>query len=193
MTTYYFLGKGNNSKEIVYYKDINFKQKHLYGEALWRSKPVQSKLQQLKGTLLCDGWEILHTVVSKGGNKSSIRVRNSYPSPRSMWQKNVIFYLGFSWNGPKAYIQIDPQPQEIGKQSIDQCGNLTDDVQQTDDSDNRPKQNKAAWQNVATHEAYFRALRTIKIQLKEIGNLKKKKTFTPKEVNLDYFASILFY
>lgn len=72
VTTYYFLGKGSNSKEIVYYKDLKCKQTNLAGEALWRSNPVKDKLQQLRGTLLSDGWEILYTFVSKAGNESSI-------------------------------------------------------------------------------------------------------------------------
>ena len=40
VTTYYFLGKGNGSKEIVYYKDMRCKQTNLDGETLWRSEEV---------------------------------------------------------------------------------------------------------------------------------------------------------
>lgn len=32
---YYFLGKGSNLKEIVYYKDFKCKQINLDGEVMW--------------------------------------------------------------------------------------------------------------------------------------------------------------
>lgn len=186
VTTFYFLGKGNNSREIVYYKDLDCKQTNLDGEALWRSKPVKDKLQLLRGTLLDDGWEIMYTVVSKNGNKSNIKIRNSYPSSRSMWQKRVDFYLGFSWNGPRAYIQTDSDTSEIDEQTMNQLEN----VEHTDASEIRPaiseKQNKAVWQKVATHNAYSKALRKIDLQLQEISGLKKKTKCTPKEVFLTY-------
>lgn len=173
VTTYYFLGKGNNSKEIVYYKDLRCKQTNLDG-ALWRSMPVKDKLQQLRGTLLSDGWEILYTFVSKAGNKSSIRVRNSYPSPKNLWQKNVVFYLGFSWSGPKAYIQIDSSPSESEEQSINIPPHVSKQA-------NSGKQKKTDWQDVATHEAYLRSLRKINDELKEIESFKKKKKCTQKQ------------
>lgn len=188
VTTYYFLGKGDNSKEIVYYTDLKCKQTNLDGEALWRSKHVREKLQLLKGTLLNDGWEILYTFVSNDGNKSSIKLRNLYPGPRSMWQKNVVFYLGFSWNGPKAYIQIDSSPPEVGEQSNDQsmilCSNVPQPEVIVSKQANSGKQNKTIWQDVATHEAYLHALREINAKLKEIGILKKKKNCTQKQVIL---------
>lgn len=179
VTTYYFLGKGSNSKEIVYYKELKCKQTNLDGEAMWRSKPVKDKLQQLRGTLLSDGWEIMYTFFSKAGNKSSIRVRNSYPSPKSLWQKNVVFYLGFSWSGPKAYIQIDSSPSEGEEQSI----NIPPHVSKQANSE---KQKKTDWQDVATHEAYLQSLRKINSELKEIESFKKKKKCTQKQVILEY-------
>lgn len=182
VTTYYFLGKGDNSKEIVYYTDLKCKQTNLDGEALWRSIHVREKLQLLKGTLLNDGWEILYTYVSNDGNKSSIKLRNLYPGPRSLWQKNVVFYLGFSWNGPKAYIQVHP---EVGEQSNDQSMILCSNIPQPEvvsKQANSGKQNKTIWQDVATHEAYSHALRKIDAQLKDIGILKKKKNCTQNQV-----------
>jgi hypothetical protein len=176
-TTYYFLGKGNNAKEILYSKELQSGvHGYLDGEALWRTKTVKEKLQQLKGTLLNDGWEILYTVVSQGGNKSDIRVRNSHPSPRSMWQKNVAFYLGFGWNGPKAYVEID-QNESVSEQKEEIAVNPL--VKQ---SSNSGKPTRATWQDVATHEAYLNNLRKINEQLQEIENLKKKKSPTPKQV-----------
>lgn len=184
VTTYYFLGKGNNSREIVYYKDLHCKQTNLDGEAIWRSKPVKDKLQLFRGTLLDDGWEIMYTVVSKNGNKSNIKIRNSYPGPRSMWQKGVDFYLGFSWYGPGAYIKTDSDTSEIDEQTMNQLEN----IEHTDVSEVRPaiseKQNKAVWQKVATHNAYSIALRKIDLQLQEISGLKKKSKCTQKEVFL---------
>lgn len=179
VTTYYFLGKGSNSKEIVYYKELKCKQTNLDGEAMWRSKPVKDKLQQLRGTLLSDGWEIMYTFFSKAGNKSSIRVRNSYPSPKSLWQKNVVFYLGFSWSGPKAYIQIDSSPSEGEEQSINIPPHVSKQA-------NSGKQKKTDWQDVATHEAYLQSLRKINSELKEIESFKKKKKCTQKQVILEY-------
>ncbi|XP_061196717.1 sterile alpha motif domain-containing protein 9-like [Saccostrea echinata] len=172
-TTYYFLGKGRGSSGIVYYKDIRCKQTYIDGEALWRSKPVKEMLQQLKGTLLMDGWEILYTVTSPNGNKSFIKVKNSYPSPRSMWQKSVVFYLGFSWSGPKAYIQKDPNTQDDMTLKDIQKG---EDVTAAKQS-NQTKANNAVlnWQDVATHEAYLNAVRKINQQLQEIESLKKRK------------------
>lgn len=179
VTTYYFLGKGSNSKEIVYYKDLKCKQTNLDGEAMWRSKPVKDKLQQLRRTLLSDGWEIMYTFFSKAGNKSSIRVRNSYPSPKSLWQNNVVFYLGFSWSGPKAYIQIDSSPSEGEEQSINIPPHVSKQA-------NSGKQKKTDWQDVATHEAYLQSLRKINSELKEIESFKKKKKCTQKQVILEY-------
>eukprot|EP00105_Crassostrea_gigas_P041321 XP_019925469.1 PREDICTED: sterile alpha motif domain-containing protein 9-like [Crassostrea gigas] len=183
VTTYYFLGK-ENSREIVYYKDLECKQTNLEGEAIWRSKPVKDKLQLLRGTLLDDGWEIMYTVVSKNGNKSNIKIRNSYPSSRSMWLKRVDFYLGFSWYGPRAYIQTDSDTSEIDEQTMNQLENM----EHTDVSEVRPaiseKQNKAVWQKVATHNAYSQALRKIDLQLQEISGLKEKSKCTQKEKEL---------
>uniref|UniRef100_A0A8W8JSG5 Sterile alpha motif domain-containing protein 9-like n=1 Tax=Magallana gigas TaxID=29159 RepID=A0A8W8JSG5_MAGGI len=183
-TTYYFLGRGNNSREIVYYKDLHCKQTDLDGDALWLSKPVKDKLQLLRGTLLDDGWEIMYTVVTKSGNKSNINIRNSYPSPRSMWQNRVDFYLGFSWNGPRAYIQTGSDTSEIDEQTMNQLEN----IEHTDVSEVRPaiseKQSKAVWQKVATHNAYSQALRKIDLQLQEISGLKEKSKCTQKEKEL---------
>lgn len=184
VTTYYFLGKGSNSKEIVYYKDLKCKQTNLDGEAMWRSKPVKDKLQQLRGTLLSDGWEIMYTFFSKAGNKSSIRVRNSYPSPKSLWQKSVVFYLGFSWSGPKAYIQIDSTPSEGEEQSYNPPMVLCSNMQLQGPvlkQGNSGKQKKTDWQDVATHEAYLQSLRKINAELKEIESFKNKKKCTQKQ------------
>lgn len=178
VTTYFFLGKGSDSKEIVYYKDLRCKQTNLDGEALWRSRHVKEKLLPLEGTLLGDGWEILHTVVSGGGNKSNIKVRNSFPSPKSMWQKKVVFYLGFSWSGPKAYIRIDPHSQDGEEQS---CYTIQQ-VEEEKKPQKPTKQSKLDWQDVTTHEAFLQTERGIKRQLQDIKKLKKKKDCNPKEV-----------
>ncbi|XP_062605885.1 sterile alpha motif domain-containing protein 9-like isoform X2 [Saccostrea cucullata] len=179
-TTYYFLGKGKGSSGIVYYKDIRCKQTYIDGEALWRSKPVKEMLQQLKGTLLMDGWEILYTVTSPNGNKSFIKVKNSYPSPRSMWQKNVVFYLGFSWNGPKAYIQNDPYTQDDDMELKEkQKGEEVNTARQPNQT--KPNNLVANWQDVATHEAYLNAVGKIDQQLEEIENLKKRKDVNSKQ------------
>ncbi|XP_056004003.1 sterile alpha motif domain-containing protein 9-like isoform X2 [Ostrea edulis] len=181
-TTYYFLGKGDKVKEIVYSKELRCKQSYLDGEALWRSQPVKDMLQQLKGTLLNDGWEILHTVISQGGNKSFIKVRNSHPSPRSLWQKSVVFYLGFGWNGPKAYIQTDQYSQDeaVSGQMQEEEGGIVPHIKQPS---NPGKQTRETWQDVATHEAYLNTLRKIKVQLKEIERLKKTKNLTQKQIS----------
>lgn len=186
VTTYFFLGKGGSSKEIVYYKDLKCKQTNLNGEALWQSKYVKEKLQPLEGTLLSDGWEIQHTVFSSGGNKSSIKVRNSYPSPKSMWQKKVVFYLGFSWSGPKAYIRIDPHSQEAGDQS-----NRMTFVEEEKKPQIPRNPSKSNWQDVTTHETFLRAEKEIKRQLQEIQRLKKKKDNNQKEVCLSILYTLL--
>ena len=177
VTTYYFLGKGNGSKEIVYYKDMPCKQTNFDRKTLWRSKEVQKKLQQLEGTLLSDGWDIRLTVTSAGGNKSHVLVRNSYPSPKHLWQKKVNFYLGFSWSGPKAYIQTDSDSQDFQEQT---------NVKQLIEDEKRlsiPTKQSNNWQDVITHEAYLLSIRKINTQLQEIKTLKKSKNLNSKQVN----------
>lgn len=126
----------------------------------------------------------MYTFFSKAGNKASIRVRNSYPSPKSLWQKNVVFYLGFSWSGPKAYIQIDLTPSEGEELSYKPPVVLCSNIQLEGPvlkQGNSGKQKKTDWQDVATHEAYLQSLRRINAELKEIESFKNKKKCTQKQ------------
>lgn len=136
----------------------------------------------------------MYTFFSKAGNKASIRVRNSYPSPKSLWQKNVVFYLGFSWSGPKAYIQIDLTPSEGEELSYKPPVVLCSNIQLEGPvlkQGNSGKQKKTDWQDVATHEAYLQSLRRINAELKEIESFKNKKKCTQKQVILEYWLQLL--
>ncbi|XP_033754956.1 sterile alpha motif domain-containing protein 9-like [Pecten maximus] len=105
-TTYFFLGKDHESDEIVYYEELHNRHGSVYfkGDEIWQDPNVVHKLQRLEGTLVGDGLEVLIRIETESGNKEALTVPTALPiGQRSLWQKKVFFYLGFSWAGPKAY------------------------------------------------------------------------------------------
>ncbi|XP_062607800.1 sterile alpha motif domain-containing protein 9-like, partial [Saccostrea cucullata] len=97
-TTYFFLGNGR--KDIIYYEELGDNSRY---QDVFRTEKVRTRLQRLKGILLRDGWEIKYAITSLSGNSSSIGITNSFPTSSVLWNRTVYFYVGFSWNGPKAF------------------------------------------------------------------------------------------
>ncbi|OWF34788.1 Sterile alpha motif domain-containing protein 9-like [Mizuhopecten yessoensis] len=105
-TTYFFLGKDPENDEIVYYEELHNRHGGMYfkGDEIWQDPNVVHKLQRLEGTLVGDGLEVLIRIETSSGNKEALTVPTAMPiGQRSLWQKKVFFYLGFSWAGPKAF------------------------------------------------------------------------------------------
>ena len=96
-TTKFFLANGKGMKSIFCY---DRKQR---GEEFWRDTEVLQKLQRFTGILVEDGFYVLlgHDKDERG----SIKIQTSFPLIRHehMWNKNVYFVVGFSWDGPKAF------------------------------------------------------------------------------------------
>ncbi|XP_033729233.1 sterile alpha motif domain-containing protein 9-like [Pecten maximus] len=120
-TTYFFLGKDHESDEIVYYEELHNRHGSMYfkGDEIWQDPNVVHKLQRLEGTLVGDGLEVLIRIETESGNKEALTVPTAMPiGQRSLWQKKVFFYLGFSWAGPKAFDVSSDDRQSLISNSI---------------------------------------------------------------------------
>ncbi|XP_060084570.1 sterile alpha motif domain-containing protein 9-like [Ylistrum balloti] len=117
--TLFFLGKDLASDEIVYYEELHSRHNAVYfnRDQIWEGRNVVNKLQRLEGTLVGDGLEVLISFETKSGNIETLIVPTSMPiGRRSLWQKKVFFYLGFTWAGPKAFdVSSDDRQNLLGQ------------------------------------------------------------------------------
>ncbi|OWF34791.1 sterile alpha motif domain-containing protein 9-like [Mizuhopecten yessoensis] len=117
--TLFFLGKDLASDEIVYYEELHSRHNAVYfnRDQIWEGRNVVNKLQRLEGTLVGDGLEVLINIETRSGNIETLTVPTSMPiGRRSLWQKRVFFYLGFTWAGPKAFdVSSDDRQNLLGK------------------------------------------------------------------------------
>ncbi|XP_033729231.1 sterile alpha motif domain-containing protein 9-like [Pecten maximus] len=105
-TTYFFLGKGQGYDEIVYYEELHNSHTGRYykGDTVWSQPQNIERLKRLDGILIKDGTEVSVEIKTAGGNKTQIVIpTGTHIGQRSLWQKRVYFYLGFTWLGPKAF------------------------------------------------------------------------------------------
>ncbi|XP_033755788.1 sterile alpha motif domain-containing protein 9-like [Pecten maximus] len=164
--TLFFLGKDIASDEIVYYEELHSRHNAVYfnRDQIWEGRNVVNKLQRLEGTLVDDGLEVLINIETRSGNIETLAVPTSMPiGRRSLWQKRVYFYLGFTWAGPKAFdVSSDDRRNLLGK--LDTHGEAI--------RHSRPRQ--------PLLEPTTR-IDEIRHQLKRIEKLKAKKGRNPKQ------------
>lgn len=107
-TTYFYLGNGVRFAEIVYYEDL-FIDEHgsrylRKGDSIWQKPAIRTKLNRLQGTLKPSGTEVLVPLKSSEGNVNLVTIPTSLPiTDRTLYNKTVYFFLGFTWSGPKAF------------------------------------------------------------------------------------------
>ncbi|XP_021343874.1 sterile alpha motif domain-containing protein 9-like [Mizuhopecten yessoensis] len=105
-TTYFFLGKGEGYDEIVYYEELHGSHMGRYfkGDTVWSQQQTIDRLKRLEGILINDGTDVSVQIETAGGNKTHIVIpTGTHIGQRTLWQKRVYFYLGFTWSGPKAF------------------------------------------------------------------------------------------
>ncbi|XP_069113691.1 sterile alpha motif domain-containing protein 9-like [Argopecten irradians] len=121
-TTYFFLGKGHGYDEIVYYEELHNSHTGRYykGDTVWSQPQNINRLKRLEGILMNDGSEVSVQIETAGGNKTRITIpTGTHIGQRTLWQKRVYFYLGFTWLGPKAFdvTQDDRKSGDQGSRS----------------------------------------------------------------------------
>ena len=97
-TTKFFLANGSGMKSLFCYNRTDRKKR----EEFWRAPEVLERLQRFRGILVDDGWyvQLGHDIDERG----SLKIPTSFPIRYEyMWNKQVFFVVGFSWDGPKAF------------------------------------------------------------------------------------------
>lgn len=173
--TLFFLGKDPADDEIVYYEELHGRDNAVYfkADAIWRHPDAVNMLQRLEGTLMKDGLEVLIQFKTASGNIESLTVPTSMPvGQRSLWQKRVFFFLGFTWAGPKAFDVSSDDRQDLIRK-------LPASEELPNDEDCRHSTTREKIQH-----AYDPTMQIDKIRrdLKNIERLKKKRTRTPQQV-----------
>jgi len=101
-TTLFFLANGDGANRYLYEGQLPKRTRYRNTE-FWNSEFVSDKLQRLSGVLLSQG-NAVKVTMEQDGNKSAIEIPASLPQKNVTWHnKMVLFYLGISWSGPKAY------------------------------------------------------------------------------------------
>ena len=102
--TMFFLANGNGIESIyTWYEEQGFPRLNDKISAFWKDADAAKNLQRFKGTL-CDGGRKLEYCFEG----STLLVQTSFPLDRAMWNKKVVFIIGLSWMGPKAFdVRLD--------------------------------------------------------------------------------------
>lgn len=179
-TTYFFLGSGG--KDIIYYEELGDNSRYQDGD-VFRTESVMTKLQRLKGVLLRT-WEIKYQITSVQGNTSSINITNSFPTSTLLCNRTVYFYVGFSWNGPKAFYITKEEYPEVSTST-----ELSDEQSSRHTQPKRSRNEYEMYENVSTHSKLSKALKEIDRQLHNLNKSKRpKENFKEEEtVSLKLF------
>jgi hypothetical protein len=164
-TTYFFLGSG--TKDIVYYEDLGDNSRSQDGD-VFKTEIVRTRLQRLKGILL-RSWEIKYQITSVQGNASSINITNSYYTSEALCNKAVYFYVGFSWNGPKAfYVTKEEHPETFATE-------VTEEQASRHAPSKRSRNEFEKYEDVSTHSKLSKALKDIDRALADLDKCKRQK------------------
>jgi len=100
--TMFFLANGNGIESIyTWYEEQGFSRTN--DAAFWKEADATKNLQRFKGTVRSGGHDVEYCFEG-----STLHIQTSYPLDRVMWNKKVVFILGFSWIGPKAFdVRLD--------------------------------------------------------------------------------------
>lgn len=94
--TMFFLANGYGIKSIyIWYEEQDFSRTN--DETFWKKAEETKNLQRFRGTA-CGEHEVEYCFEG-----STLRIQTSYPLDRIKWYKKVVFFIGFSWIGPKAF------------------------------------------------------------------------------------------
>lgn len=181
-TTYFYLGKGVQFAEIVYYEDL-FQDEHgsryRKGDSIWQEPAIRRRLHRIKGTLKPNGLEVMVQQKSSLGNVNVVSIPTTLPiHNRALWNKQVFFFLGFSWSGPKAF---DVSQENFHVSTTDAMGAIKSSVGLF-----RGMQHRQVSSDVTTNEDYLKKLAQLNERIKRIEQLKKLKV-TSREVGRLYF------
>ncbi|GFO19776.1 sterile alpha motif domain-containing protein 9-like protein [Plakobranchus ocellatus] len=103
-TTLFFLGNGQPLNDIVHQDSLDERMRSESRQDKWKLPEVREKLLLLRGVLLACGDKVRMKVTNAEGNRFDFDITTSYRvKTKDMWQKQVYFYLGFSFSGPKAF------------------------------------------------------------------------------------------
>lgn len=178
-TTFFYLGNGCQFAEIVYYEDLFINEhgsRYLErGDSIWQKPMVRRRLNRLQGTLKPNGVEVLVQLKSSEGNVNPVHIPTTLPiADRTLWNKTVFFFLGFTWSGPKAFdvsLENDSLAVTSTYESLSSVAGAIP----------RGLQYRQVYNEVTTSEGYLKKLGEINKQLQKIKILKQFK-MTTKEV-----------
>jgi len=100
--TMFFLANGNGIQSIyTWYKE--HENPRTNDAPIWKLADDTKNLQRFKGTVVGGGRKVEYCFEG-----STFDIATSFPLDRMMWRKKVVYVIGFSWNGPKAFdVRLD--------------------------------------------------------------------------------------
>ena len=102
-TTICFFGKGTGMDSFAFTRKCSGEDVQPQNHPFWDSTFAQERLEPFKGTLRDFGWQVV-TRINYAGNKYDVKFPTSFPiHDQSLWNKEVTFFIGFTWAGPKAF------------------------------------------------------------------------------------------
>ena len=102
-TTICFFGKGTGMDLFAFEREFSGEDVQTRNHPFWDSTFAQERLEPFEGTLRDFGWQVL-TRINYAGNKYDVKFPTSFPIlDQSLWNKEVTFFIGFTWAGPKAF------------------------------------------------------------------------------------------
>lgn len=183
-TTYFYLGNGVQFAEIVYYEDLFIDEHGLRylrkGDSIWQKPAIRRRLNRLQGTLKPSGTEVLVPLKSSEGNVNPVTIPTSLPiTDRTLYNKTVYFFLGFTWSGPKAF------DVSLENRHVDEMHLRKPPRSQLNPYPNSRGYRQASTE-VTTNEGFLKKLTEINDKLQKIesdrtGNVKLKKEKLTRE------------
>lgn len=180
-TTYFYLGNGIRFAEIVYYEDLFIDEKGCRyfskGDSIWQKPEIRAKLKRLEGTLKPNGAEVLVQLKSAEGTIDTVTIPTSLViNGRTLWNKKVYFFLGFTWSGPKAF-DVSQENFSISAVCIPDSAKLN---LHTVPRGGQPYRQVST--DVTTHVGFIKRLTELNDRLDKIEKLKQLKV-TSSEVS----------
>ncbi|XP_064611023.1 sterile alpha motif domain-containing protein 9-like [Liolophura sinensis] len=115
-TTIYHLGNGSDMNQYTHFEQLHGRQgrRLIKGAQIWTNPETVRRLRLLQGTLINQGNDVQISFRSSEGSMSQITIPSGMPiHDKSIWNKHVFFFLGFSWAGPRAYGISGDDPRQM--------------------------------------------------------------------------------